>query len=81
MDMLFWFLAGFCPFTIACNRFAIFLISTRRKLRKNELNPLAVADLSVGAGVIPIMSANNITLDSSKDMWQFFIKKKIKTAV
>lgn len=75
MDTLFWFLAGFCPFTIACNRFAIFLISTRRKLRKNELNPLAVADLSVGAGVIPIMAANNITLDSSKDMWQFFIKK------
>lgn len=75
MDTLFWFLAGFCPFTIACNRFAIFLIYTWRKLRKNELNPLAVAGLSVGAGVIPFMSANDITLDSSKDMWQFFIKK------
>lgn len=47
--------------------------------RQNELNYnlLAVADLSVGAGVIPIMSTYDITLDSSKDMWQFFIKKKI----
>ena len=44
---------------------------------QNELNynPLAVADLSAGAGVIPIMSTYDSTLDSSKDMWQFFIKK------
>ena len=37
------------------------------------INPIAVTDLSVGAGVIAIMSAYDITLGSSKDVWQFFL--------
>lgn len=37
-----------------------------------------MGDLSVAAGVIPIMFTYDITLDSSKDIWQFFVKKYYK---